>query len=128
MLLSTIKKGNVMGAKIITCLLCSIICSCAVTSKSQNNFANEKKYAIAYCLASSYPESEFSSDARHISGAYLQKGEFGLDMYESIRQFVSIYRKNAYLSKHDRNLNIMQCIDLYESKGLVSSINEIANN
>lgn len=127
MLFSTIKKGHVVGAKIITCLLCSIICSCAATSKPQINFSNEKKYAIANCLANAYPDSEFSSDAKHISGAYLQKGEFGLDMYENIRKYVSKYREKAYLSKHGRNLNIMQCIDLYESKELVSSINEFAN-
>lgn len=116
-----------MGAKIITCLLCSIISSCAATSIPQTNISNEKKYAIANCLANSYPDSEFSSDAKHISGAYLQKGEFGLDMYESIREFVSKYRKKGYVSKHDRNLNIMQCIDLYESEELVTLINEFAS-
>jgi len=116
-----------MGTKIATCVLCSIVSSCAVTSNSQYNFNNEKKYAAAYCLAASYPDSEFSSDAKHISGAYLQKGSFGLNMYEDIRQYVSTYRKKPYLSKHERNLTIMQCIDLYESDELADLIQRNAN-
>lgn len=117
-----------MGTKIIACMLCCVVSSCASASKTQYDYSNEIKYAIAYCLASSYPDSVLSSDALHVSGAYLQKGNFGLDTYENIRQYVSSYREKAYLSKHDRNLSIMQCIDLYESKELVTLIQKNAND
>ena len=119
---------HVMGTKVVLAICCCILSACAASREGQKYPANEKKYAVAYCLSNSYPNSEFSEDSVYVSGAYLQKGDFGLDMYEEIREFVSSYRKKRYLSKHDRNLNIMQCIDLYESKDLEQLIGEIADN
>ncbi len=116
-----------MGTKIILCICCLFFSACATSSEALSAPENEKKYAVAYCLSNSYPDSGFSKDAGYISGAYLQKGNFGLDMYEGIRKFVSSYREKSYVSKHDRNLNIMQCIDLFESKKLEQLIESNSN-
>ena len=122
MLFSNIKKGDVMGIKIITCLSSLFLISCASTIAAPYDYSNEKKYAVAYCLSSAYENSEYSKDAGYVSGAYIQKGELGLNVYEAIRDYVTIYKQKKYLSKHDRNLNIMQCIDLIESVELLGVI------
>lgn len=114
-----------MGTKIIALLSSLLIVSCATSASSSYN--NEKKYAIAYCLSSIYENTEYSSDAGYISGAYIQKGDFGLDMYEAIRDFVITYKQKEYVSKNNRNLSIMQCVDLVESNQLQDVIEKAAN-
>lgn len=116
-----------MGIKIALCLCCVFFSACATSRGYLESHENEKKYAVSYCLSRSYPHTEFSKDAGHISGAYLQKGDFGLDMYEQIRIFVDSYKDKKYLSKHGRNLYIMQCIDLFESEELAKIIEKAAN-
>ncbi len=49
-------------------------------------------------------------------------------MYESIRDFVDAYTQKRYVSKHGKNLNIMQCVDLSVSSDLSSVISKTANN
>lgn len=117
-----------MGAKIaLATLCCAMTTSCATPDTTDRPPLNEVKYAVAYCLSQAYPNSEFSEDAAYISGAYLQKGDYGIDMYEDIRDFVDNYRKEPLLSKRDQNLNIMQCIDLYESGPLKSLLREASH-
>ena len=115
-----------MDSKII--FLLALLCSSSALAKGKTNISNEIKYAVSYCLSKSYSGSSFSNDARYISGAYLQKGNYGLDMYESIRDSVDSLTKTKYVSKHDKNLDIMQCLDLSYSEKLASEINLIANN
>jgi hypothetical protein len=100
--------------------------SCAMSSENGSQHSNELKYAVAYCLSKSYPDSEFSKDAAYISGAYLQNGVYGINMYEEIRSFVDVYRNQPLASKHDKNLNIMQCVNLYEFVPLKNLINGVA--
>lgn len=126
MLLPNFKKGDVMGAKVIV-LLVIALSSYATASDESLNVSNELKYSVAYCISKSYPDSNIESDSRYISGAYIQKGDFGIDMYEVLREFVDSYRKNKYQSKHGRNLDIMQCLDLYESIELANIIKSHAN-
>lgn len=114
-----------MDFRIITLL--AVICSSCAVADQESKYNNEVNYAISYCLSKAYQGSNFSSDAGHISGAYLQKGSYGLDMYESLRDFVDSYTQKKYMSKHGRNLNIMQCIDLSESSELSSVIKKMAN-
>lgn len=116
-----------MRVKVVIGLVCLMTMSCATTGTLLKAQENEMKYAVAYCLSQSYPNSEFSNDAEYVAGAYLQKGSFGIDMYEKIREYVSQYRSEKYVSKHDRNLNVMQCIDLYDSRELSSLIHDITN-
>ena len=122
MLFSNIEKGDVMGIKIVTCFTSLLLISCASSLASTYDYSNEKKYAVAFCLSSAYENSEYSTDAGYVSGAYIQKGDLGLNVYEAIRDYVTIYKHKKYLSKHDRNLNIMQCIDLIESTDLLDTI------
>lgn len=117
-----------MKTGLVIFILCCAVSSYAITPRHQYNYANEKKYAVAYCLAKSYPDSEFSSDALYVSGAYIQKGSFDFDIYDQIRKYVATYRKKPYLSKHGKNLNIMQCIDLYQSKELETILNKYGSN
>jgi len=58
-----------------------------------------KKYDVAYCLNSTYSETEFSDDSKHIAGAYIQKGEYGIHIYEAVREYVDSYRTEEYVSK-----------------------------
>lgn len=124
MLFSTIKKGDVMDVKVI---FLTLICSFSVSAIAASDNKNEIKYAISYCLSNVYPDSVFSKDAGYISGAYLQKGSYGLHVYESIRVFVNGYIENEYVSKHNKNLGIMQCIDLSNSSALHSEIEKVAS-
>ncbi len=115
-----------MDSRIITLL--AIMCSSCAVATPKVGHDNEVKYAVSYCLSKAYEGSDFSKDAAHISGAYLQKGNYGLDMYESIRDFVDAYTQKRYVSKHGKNLNIMQCVDLSVSSDLSSVISKTANN
>ena len=116
-----------MKNKIACCLTFIIICSCTPSQDKPKVGINELKFAVAYCLSKSYPDSACSEDSSYVSGAYLHKGHHGIDMYEKIRQFVESYRKEAYVSKHGRNLSIMQCIDLYDSDNLMKLIHNNAD-
>ena len=128
MLLFSLEKGDAMGAKIICTVLCLVVSGCATKPESNPRSLVEEKYAISYCLAEAYPDSEVSRDARHVAGAYLQKGKSGIDVYEQVRAFVDEYRKEPYVSKYDRNLNIMQCLDLFGSEELAHTVRNGANN
>jgi len=112
-----------MGTRIIILLL--FLCSFCAAGDEELLFDNELKYAVSYCLSKAYPDSAFSDDASYISGAYLQKGKYGLDLYQSIREFVDLYRKEKYRSKHNRNLALMQCIDLSTSPVLLMRLKKI---
>lgn len=109
-----------MGFRIIACLfsLSLIPCAAARDINAVPDISNEKKYGVAYCLSGTYPESEFSSDSKHIAGSYIQKGEYGIHVYEAIREYVNSYRMEKYVGKQGRNLDVMQCIDLYDSEEL----------
>ncbi len=119
-----------MGVRVVLSVCILGLCSCATAQGNKNrvsDIANEKKYAVAYCLGKTYPGSEFSSDAKHIAGSYIQKGRFGIHVYESIRNNVDTYRGKKYVSKHEINLDIMQCLDLYDSNSLKTVIRKSAN-
>jgi hypothetical protein len=49
-------------------------------------------------------------------------------MYESVRDFVDSYLQKKYMSKHGKNLEIMQCIDLSASSELMDLIQEVAGH
>lgn len=100
----------------IVCSSLLFFSSVALAQPSDVN--HEVKYAVSYCLSSAYPESQFSKDASYVSGAYIQKGSRGLHIYESIRNFVDSYISKKYISKHNKNLVIMQCVDLSTSHEL----------
>ncbi len=125
-LLPNFKKGDVMGVKIVV-ILSVALSSCTNASITNIKQNNEFKYAVSYCLSQAYPETKFSSDSKYVSGAYIQKGEFGIDMYEKLREFVDSYRDKKYQSKHDRNLDVMQCLDLYGSTDLAAVIKSHVN-
>ena len=119
-----------MGVRVVlyACILGLCSCTAAQGNKDRvSDIANEKKYAVAYCLSKIYPGSEFSSDSKHIAGSYIQKGRFGIHVYESIRNDVDTYRGKKYVSKHEINLDIMQCLDLYNSNSLEAVIRKSAN-
>jgi len=118
-----------MGIRVIFFVLIIFLASCTSVHKKEtpSEMSNGIKYSIAYCLSKTYPNSEFSSDSRHISGSYIQVGSYGIQVYESIRKFVNAYQQKKYVSKHNRNLNIMKCIDLLESNKLKVVIEQSAN-
>lgn len=107
-----------MGTRIILIALFFVASGCASTPEQKIDYSNEERYAFSYCLAEAYAGSEVAGDARYIAGVYLEKGEAGIDAYERIRTFVDEYRKEPYASKYDRNLSIMQCLDLLGSQEL----------
>ena len=110
-------KGDAMKINAVLWLLWAgfMGASCAGRDVLQRDAANEIKYGIAYCLGRAYPDSAFSSDARYVAGAYIEKGSADFDAYAAIRAYVDAYREKPYLSKHGRNLAVMQCIDLVTS-------------
>ena len=115
MMLSSILRCCASCWACFFCISFHFLASCSSLAAADDP-NNKLKYAIAYCLNKAYPDTEFSKDSKHISGAYLQKGSYGLDTYESIREYVDEHTSKEYLSKRDRNLKIMQCIDLIDSQ------------
>jgi len=118
-----------MAIRIILIMAMISLSSC-LSSKiinSADETRNGIKYGIAYCLSKTYAKTAFSSDSRHISGSYIQTGSYGIQVYESIRGYVDAYQQKKYLSKHNKNLDIMQCIDLLESRELKVIIEQSAN-
>jgi hypothetical protein len=113
-----------MAPKIIYILLATVLLGCATAPKPNLSSTNEQKYAISFCLAQSYPSTPMAADAIHVAGGYLDKGSHGIDMYEGIREYVLKYKSTSYLSKENKNLSIMQCLDLFESKELKNLINQ----
>lgn len=107
-----------MRTRITWIALCLVVSGCAGQAAQSIDYSNEERYAFSYCLAEAYPGSEVAGDARYIAGVYLEKGEAGIDAYDRIRAFVDEYRKEPYASKYDRNLSIMQCLDLVGSQEL----------
>ena len=119
-----------MDARIILGAIVVGLCSCAIAPDKAGDITeieNERKYGVAYCLSNTYPSSKFASDSGHIAGAYLQKGNFGTHVYDSVRNYVDSYREKAYISKHGKNLDIMQCLDLYDSNSLEVVIRQAVN-
>ena len=114
-----------MSPRIISLL--AILCSSHAVANQVVAHDNGVKYAVSYCLSKAYEGSEFSMDAKLVSGSYVQNGSYGIDVYESIQGFVDTYTQQKYLSKHRNNLDIMQCIDLLSSSELASVISKAAN-
>ncbi|WP_281560801.1 T6SS amidase immunity protein Tai4 family protein [Thalassomonas sp. RHCl1] len=114
-----------MDARIIISLM--FLCTSCAVIKEEPVYTDELKYAVSYCLSKAYSDSVFSKDAAYVSGAYLQKGKYGLNVYESIREFVDLYRQEAYNSKHNRNLAVMQCVDLSTSSELRMQLRKMIN-
>ena len=112
-----------MAVKIVLLMLTILLCGCVSTVEDRSH-TDELKYAVAYCLSKAYPNTEFSKDAQHIAGSLLQRGDEGLFVYEAIRNHVSDYRQSPYRSKQGRNLNIMQCLDLYDSEETIQVIEQ----
>ncbi len=127
---STLYKGDVMKIRITFFLPIMFLASSvsANAKKPPYEMSNGIKYGVAYCLSQTYLNTEFSSDSRHISGTYIQLGSYGLQVYQSIRDYVDTYKKNKYPSKHNNNLDIMQCIDLFDSSKLREVIEKSANS
>ncbi len=118
-----------MDIRIIFLVPIIFLASCASVhvKNTPHKINNGVKYGVAYCLSKTYPNTEFSSDSRHVSGSYIQVGSYGIHVYEAIREYVDIYQQKKYVSKHNKNLDIMQCIDLLESIELNDIINKSAN-
>lgn len=116
-----------MGTRIVLLTIAALLLGCS-TDGAHADHSKEVKYAVAYCLGASYPDTLFQDDAEYAAAGYLQGGDYGIDMYEQIKVFVNEYQKGKYVSKHGANLAVMQCLDLYQSEDLGKLIEKIAKS
>ena len=78
-----------------------------------------RRFALSRCVAHAYPEPEVREDALDVAGAYLERGELGLDAYEAADALGKAFLKRALPSKSGAELRLMKCIELSESEALL---------
>lgn len=112
-----------MGIKKLTIILaCIFTCSCAF--KHDINPVLEqtafKKFTLSICLGTAFKEKGIKSDANKAANSYRIKGNMPPEAINDSRELVDNWLKRNYLSKSGDQIQIMKCIDLYESKELLN--------
>ena len=82
-----------------------------------------KNYALCKCLLNKFPQDSLQNDGT-LEG-YLELGQYGNLAYETVDSFVKNEASQKYASKYKKNLYIMRCIDIYNSKSLDSLIRSL---
>ena len=97
--------------------------SCASNEYSFKEDTNEvmfKNYTLSVCLNMAYGETSESllKEASLASNGYREFSNIDLSAYEASRELISKWLNKNYLSKSGEQINIMKCIDLYNSPEL----------
>ena len=112
-----------MGTKKLILIFSSILsCSCAV--KQINQTAQEeiifKKFTLSICLGSAFEAKEMKYDANKAANAYRIRGNMPAEAIDESRKLVDKWLNKSYLSKSGEQIQVMKCIDLYESNDLLN--------
>ena len=112
-----------MGTKKLILILSSILsCSCAVKQISQPTLEETtfKKFTLSICLGTAFEEKEIKKDANKSANAYQMRGNMPPEAIDESRNLVDKWLHKSYLSKSGKQIQIMKCIDLYESNDLLN--------
>ena len=83
-----------------------------------------EKFAISQCLMRAFPNSPMLADAGRASGAYVELGTSGPDVYDKIVAVVQAHRARPYNAKSGKSLFVMQCLDLLHDPTLEALIRQ----
>ncbi|AKQ44931.1 hypothetical protein TH63_03705 [Rufibacter radiotolerans] len=89
--------------------------------KSNEDREKLKRVAFCSCLYKSNPKSDFWENEGSAAG-YFETGNFGIDAMETIDSMALEISKKKYSSKLDKRLDIMKCMDFYNSKELEDKV------
>jgi len=81
-----------------------------------------EKFALSQCLMRAFPDTPTADDARRASGAYVELGSAGEDVYGDIVVVVEAHRAKPYPSKSGGSLHVMQCLDLLDDPRLAELV------
>ncbi|KPJ92111.1 MAG: hypothetical protein AMJ53_10050 [Gammaproteobacteria bacterium SG8_11] len=88
--------------------------------ESEKNFF--RYFTLAVCMGMAYESDskKLASDVGKAASGYLEFGHMDLDAYEDARELIKTWLKKDYQSKTGGQVEIMKCIDLFESEDLDS--------
>ncbi len=88
--------------------------------KSDSEETLFKNFTLSVCLNTAYGQSsqQLLNEASKAANGYREFGHIALDAYQQARQAVDIWLKKDYSSKSGGQIEIMKCIDLYNSDEL----------
>lgn len=92
--------------------------SAAVRERSYYN------WALAVCLGEVSLCDSLTKDSKATSGAYLEQGELGTEVYEAMHALAKEYAARHYEGSVPGEFHIKKCIDLFESEELRTLITE----
>lgn len=79
-----------------------------------------KKFTFSICLGTAFNMEGVKDDANKSSNAYRIRGNMSGKALDEARHLANEWLKKSYLSKSGGQIQIMKCIDLYESKELLN--------
>lgn len=80
-----------------------------------------KKYAICKCLLQKFNSDTMLRNDGSIDG-YVETSSYSNLAYKIVDSFLTVYESSKYESKNQKNLYLMQCIDLMNNAKLDSVI------
>jgi len=104
-------------------LLMVLSSSCAAKDYSFKEDTNKvmfKNYTLAVCINMAYGESSepLLKEASLAANGYREFSNIDLSAYEASRGLISKWLSKDYASKQGGQINLMKCIDLYNSPDL----------
>ncbi len=77
-----------------------------------------RNYAMAVCVRDAYADAAVRKDAQVSAGAYVEFGSVDVEAYRAIGALVEAQLAKTYAGKEVADIQLMKCIDLYNSKAL----------
>ena len=125
MLLYSVKEGLRMEIrKLISLTLLTIFSSSCVSNeysfKEDTDKVKFKNFTLAVCMNMAYGESSDAllKEASLAANGYREFSNIDLSAYEASRSLISKWLNKDYASKNGGQINLMKCIDLYNSPAL----------
>ena len=112
-------------SKLIAVLFLLAISNQSLADKHPFKTANEetlfRNFSLAICTGMAYEKfsKEIATDTGKAATGYREYSHIDLQAYEESRKLVNKWLKKDYQSKHGGQIDIMKCIDLYNSKELI---------
>lgn len=110
--------------KLISILALSMLSNIALAETHLFKNASEeilfRNFTLAICTGMAYEKEskQLATDVGRSASGYREFSHIDLEAYEESRKLVSKWLAKDYQSKHGGQIDLMKCIDLYNSKEL----------
>jgi hypothetical protein len=116
-----------MGIAQLVVIVCSVYLMSACHA-ADHRFKQESEktlfsnFTLALCLGMAYEKDsqKLASDVGKAASGYAEFGHMDLEAYEEARELIKTWLKKDYQSKTGGQVEIMKCIDLFESEDLTN--------